>query len=131
MYRLLFLLAAIILGTVTAGAAEPDAHRHKVVVYFQSWSADVDDAALLAVDDAVAWMKQHPRDSIHVTGFASTVGGKRANTLLAELRARVVADRLEARGVATGRIHLSGRGATHFVENPLESRRVEISLGGH
>jgi outer membrane protein OmpA-like peptidoglycan-associated protein len=131
MYRLLFLLSAIVLGTVTAGAAEPAVHHHKVVVFFQSWSADIDEAAQLAVDDAVAWMKEHPRDTVHVTGFASTVGGKRANMLLADLRAQVVADRLVARGVAADRLHLAGRGATHFVENPLESRRVEVSLDGH
>ena len=123
-----FLVLSMVLGLGLAASALPAsaAERHKLVVYFASWSADIDESAGKSIDEAAKWAKEHPRDAINVAGYASTVGGKRANALLSDLRAQVVVDQLVSKGVPVSRIKLLPKGATTYIDSPLESRRVEI-----
>jgi outer membrane protein OmpA-like peptidoglycan-associated protein len=125
MRRFLILVLALGLGLSTAALAAP-AERHKLVVYFASWSADIDDNAGKSIDDAAKWATEHPRDVVNVVGYSSTVGSKRANALLSDLRAQVVVDQLKSKGVPSSRVKLMPKGATTYVDSPLESRRVEI-----
>ena len=129
MHRLLLLLLAPLLAlSLTAGAAA--AAETKKVVYFATWSADMDDAAQGVIDEAATAAQGHKNDKVTVSGFASTIGSKRANQLLSELRAQVVVDRLVEKGVNASHIRVLVRGASHFVSTPLESRRVEVVIGG-
>ncbi len=121
--------AAVSAGALSTSAlAASEAQRHKLVVYFGSWSADIDDNAGKSIDDAAKWAADHPHTALKVTGYASTIGSKRANALLSDLRAQVVVDQLVSKGVPTSRIKLMPKGATTYVDSPLESRRVEISV---
>ena len=129
MRRFLVLFLALSLGLATAALAAPAGPQRKLVVYFPSWSAEMDDNAGKLIEEAAKWATDHPRDVMNVLGYASTIGGKRANALLSDLRAQVVKDLLVAKGVPAGRIRLLPKGATTYLDSPLESRRVEIIIG--
>jgi cytochrome c oxidase subunit II len=128
MRRAVLGLAVLLFATsVEVRAAEPE----HTVVYFPSWSAFIGKSARLAIAKVAAAAKAHPGGPGHIelTGYASTVGSVQANTLLAQLRAQVVLDELVADGVPADHVMLRSVGATNFVLDPLESRRVEITLG--
>ena len=78
---------------------------------------------------AADWVKSHPGNIVRVNGFASTVGSRQANVLLADLRAQVVVDQLQSDGVDPKRIQQRGHGPVQFALTAQESRRVEISIG--
>jgi outer membrane protein OmpA-like peptidoglycan-associated protein len=123
-FLVLFLVLGFSVSTVALAAAE----EHRAVVYFPSWSADIDDNASKSIDEAAQWATSHPREIINVLGYASTVGSKRANALLADLRSQVVVDYLMSKGVAASRIKMTSKGATRYLDSPLESRRVEMVM---
>ncbi len=126
MLRLAVLLL-LCLGACTAG--EPPAAQ-RFVVYFQEWSAGLDDNAQKAISGAAQWARRHPTEDVTVTGFADPQGSQKANINLSRTRAQVVVDQLTRDGVAAGRIHLEARGITDFTLSALESRRVEIAVAG-
>ncbi len=101
----------------------------RFVIYFSSWSALIEPAAQQAVAAAAAAAKQNSAAPVTVTGYASTVGSVAANTLLSQLRAQIVYDELIADGVSASRIIMSATGATSFLVEPVESRRVVIQVG--
>jgi outer membrane protein OmpA-like peptidoglycan-associated protein len=122
---LLFLLCSMF---ARADAAEPP--PRKFVVFFQEWSARLDDAALAVISDAGGYATTHPGIVVHVEGFADPIGSRKANALLTDLRAQVVMDQLQTDGVPVSRLQGRGRGSVRFALTSQESRRVEISLGG-
>jgi outer membrane protein OmpA-like peptidoglycan-associated protein len=121
---LLLLLACVVSGSVRA--ADPP---EKFVVFFQEWSAAIDDAAQDVITHAADWAKAHPGNFARVNGFASPTGSRQANILMADLRAQRVVDQLLADGVDAKRIHQRGHGPVPFAISEQESRRVEISIG--
>ena len=121
---LLFLL----LYAVSGSAYAADSPQQKFVVFFQSWSAAMDNSAQAVVGKAAEWVKAHPGNVAHVNGFASTVGGRQANVLLADLRAQMVVDQLQSDGVDAKRIVQRGHGPVKYELTAQESRRVEISI---
>jgi outer membrane protein OmpA-like peptidoglycan-associated protein len=120
---ILFLLLAF-----AGGARAADPPTQKFVVFFQEWSAAMDETALSVVTQAADWAKTHPGEVVRVNGFASSVGSKAANVLLADLRAQLVADQLVADGIDAKRIRQRGRGPVQFAMSAQEGRRVEISV---
>ncbi|HEY7579854.1 MAG TPA: OmpA family protein [Acetobacteraceae bacterium] len=124
---LAFLLLIAAIGTPRAA----DLPGQKFVVFFQEWSAAIDDSAQAVITQAADWVKSHPGNVAHVNGFASTVGGRQANILLADLRAQVVVDQLMSDGVGPARIRQRGHGPVPFALTAQESRRVEISISRH
>lgn len=96
-------------------------------IFFEAWSALLEEPAKLALKEAAERAKQNPRLPILVVGFADPRGSREANITLSRLRARVVADELIANGVAASRIRLVYRGPTPGFES-LESRRVEVRV---
>ncbi len=96
-------------------------------VFFESWSANLDDPARQGLVEAARLARDNPRVPLLVTGFASPAGSGEANRLLSQLRARIVADALIENGVAANRIRIAYRGATPGFE-ALESRRVEVRV---
>lgn len=121
-------LLLLLLNAATGSAHAADLPSQKFVVFFQSWSAAMDDSAQTVISKAADWVKSHPGNIAHVNGFASTVGGRQANVLLADLRAQVVVDQLESDGVDLKRIRQRGHGPVQYALTPQESRRVEISI---
>lgn len=126
MHRLGLLLLLFCASIGTARAA--DLPSQKFVVFFQEWSAAIDDPAQAVISKAAEWVKAHPGNIAHVHGFASTVGSKQANVLLSDLRAQVVTDQLMTDGIPAQRIHQRGRGPVEYALSPQEARRVEISI---
>jgi outer membrane protein OmpA-like peptidoglycan-associated protein len=83
------------------------------------------------ISQAADWVKAHPGYVAHVNGFASTIGSRQANVLLADLRAQIVVDQLASDGLAAARIRQRGRGPVPFALTAQESRRVEIRVNRH
>lgn len=119
---LVALLAAC--GTLGIGAKQP-----QVVIFFQAFSADLDEAAKKSIGRAADWAKQHPDAPLLVIGYASSDGTAQGNKDIARLRAEIVSDTLIADGVAPVRIHRRALGAVDYRLDPQETRRVEIALG--
>jgi outer membrane protein OmpA-like peptidoglycan-associated protein len=110
-------------------ARAADVPAQKFVVFFQSWSAAIDESAQAVISHTADWLKSHPGNVAHVNGFASTIGGRQANILLADLRAQLVVDQLVSDGIDLRRVLQRGHGPVKFELTAQESRRVEISVG--
>ena len=124
--RRLFALAAMV--ALGACATVQPGGPQRFVVFFQEFSAQLDDAAKGAISASAVWAKDHPNAPVTVIGFAAPNGSPQSNIEISRLRAQVVTDTLVADGVDPARIQRKARGATDFSMNGLESRRVEISL---
>lgn len=123
------LMSIGMLISIAACAAKPRAGQ-RFPVFFQEWSAALDDAALKTVEAAAKWAAQHPDAPVHVTGFADPEGSREANKAISRTRAQVVVDQLVRDGIARGRISMSAKGPTDYTLSSIESRRVEITVGG-
>ena len=121
---ILFLLLSVATGSVRAA----DVPSQKFVVFFQEWSAALDDSAQTVIGQAAEWVKSHPGNVAHVNGFADPTGSKKANALLSDLRAQMGVDQLQTDGVDSNRIRQRGHGSVQFALSSQESRRVEISI---
>jgi outer membrane protein OmpA-like peptidoglycan-associated protein len=121
-------LLLLLLCAATGSARAADLPAQKFVVFFQEWSAAIDDNAQAVIGNAAAWVKSHPGNIAHVNGFADPTGSREANILLSELRAQVVVDQLKTDGVDQSRVRQRGHGSVQFALTSQESRRVEISI---
>jgi outer membrane protein OmpA-like peptidoglycan-associated protein len=99
-------------------------------VYFEEWSAGLDEAALGTIATAAKFAEAHPDQVVTVTGYADPIGSKAANVDMSRTRAQVVMDQLVQDGVDRSRIRLTARGRTNFMLTSQESRRVDISVTG-
>ncbi len=104
-------------------------------VFFQQWSARLDDAALTTIATAAAAANKLPNAPIIVSGAADTVGSQTANADLSLTRAQVVADQLVADGVAKSRITTKAVGEVAAPGIPSDmpaqfSRRALIHIVG-
>ena len=124
---ILFLLLCVTAGS--SWAADPPGQKY--VVFFQDWSAALDDTAQAVISNAAEWVKAHPGNIAHVNGFADPTGSRKANALLSDLRAQMVVDQLLSDGVGERRIRQRGHGSVQFALSSQESRRVEISVNRH
>jgi len=124
-----FGLLLLLWCTAIASAHAADLPPQRFVVFFQEWSAAIDDSAQAVIGQAAEWAKSHPGSIAHVNGFADPTGSKQANILLSELRAQVVVDQLQSDGVDPQRVKQRGHGSVQFALTSQESRRVEISVG--
>lgn len=127
--RLLF--PALSAGVLALGACalRPAEPGRRFVVFFQPWSAALGEEAHAAVDGAASFARQHPALPVTVTGFASPVGAPQANKDLSEARALAVADTLVRDGLDPARLRRRSEGAVAYVDDTLEARRVEITVG--
>jgi outer membrane protein OmpA-like peptidoglycan-associated protein len=116
---------AVLLALASCGP--PAGQRY--VVFFQEWSAQLDDAAKSAISAAAERVRSHPADPVFVIGFADPEGSPPANKAMSATRAQVVTDALMADGVTRDRIQHSAFGAVTFSLTSQESRRVEIVVG--
>jgi OOP family OmpA-OmpF porin len=127
MRRIVFLFL-VCFAAACAKAEDPP--PQKFVVFFQEWSARLDDAGLAVISHASDYAKTHAATVLHVEGFADPVGSVQANALLTDLRAQVVMDQLQTDGVPAAQVQGRGRGSVRFALTSQESRRVEISPVG-
>jgi OOP family OmpA-OmpF porin len=109
--------------------AAPPSPSQPLVVYFQEWSASLDDSAQQIIKSAATLANSQPNGRVEVAGYADPEGSPQANRDVSRTRARVVADSLIADGVAAQRVSVTAHGATGFAIDPQESRRVTIIVG--
>jgi outer membrane protein OmpA-like peptidoglycan-associated protein len=121
--------AIALLLTLAACAPPQDSATRRMPVFFQEWSANLDQEATDTVNAAASVVKEHPGWPVSVIGFADPEGSPQANRDISQLRAQVVTDALVKAGVPAAQITRSARGATAYVSMSLESRRVEIVVG--
>lgn len=128
-------LAALGLMLVLGGCAvlqsfgTPAGQGHKFIIFFQAFSANLDEAGNGAIKAAAASALRHPEVPVTVAGYASPIGTAQANADLSRSRAQVVADGLVSNGVPRDRIHRRALGEVDYTLDPIESRRVEVSVG--
>ncbi len=122
-----------------AGCASMDAPQGPpppaTPVFFQPWSAALDQPALNAIATAAKAANAQPDAQVTVIGAADSVGSVPANQYLSETRAQVVADQLVADGVAQERLVIHARGTIQPSMAPSgtpiqAARRVLIEIGG-
>ena len=108
------------------------APRALPVVFFSEDSAAMGPEARAVVADVAERARRRPAEPVAVRGFTAPdgVSGRGFTRALSEARAQTVADALVAGGVARERIRIQPRGNVPFEMMPVESRRVEIHLGG-
>jgi outer membrane protein OmpA-like peptidoglycan-associated protein len=102
-------------------------------VFFEPWSAALDDHAISAIATAAQAAQASPTAEVVVTGAADSTGGEQANKYISETRAQMVADQLVTDGVARERIKVRGVGVvsapTMATGTPAQfSRRVLIQV---
>ncbi len=118
--------AALLAGSaMTASPAAAQAEQ-KFIVFFHSWSGEMDLAAQDVVAAAANYARQNPAMRVEVVGYASTTGSQKANLYLSLLRAQLVSDRIAEAGIAPARIARVGEGSVNAVGSAEEARRVEI-----
>jgi len=132
MRRLLILGALLALAGCATSAPPPLATTAPATpVFFQPFSAALDQPALAAIAAAATAASERPDAKIIVLGAADAGGNTEANILLSKTRARVVADQLVADGVGPSRIHARGIGEQSAMEASAQSaRRVLIRIEG-
>lgn len=116
---------------VTAPVACP---ASEFVVYFEWDRANLNQAALAVIDQAIARARECNVQAAVVVGHTDTSGSTAYNAGLSERRAGVVRDALIARGMATGAITTQARGETELarqtangVREPL-NRRTAVTI---
>ncbi|WP_424811768.1 OmpA family protein [Roseococcus sp. YIM B11640] len=109
-----------------APAAPAISRGQALPIFFEPWSANLDEPAQGALSAAADLAKQHPNVPILVTGYADPEGPRGANYALSRLRARRVADFLIEKGVPARRIRTMYRGPQ--LDAGVESRRVMLTV---
>ena len=123
------LLGAVLLGAAGCMARTPVDAPPRSVVFFNAFSADLDDQANQVMNAVASDAMTNPNRTVLVRGYAdSSVGSPSANRTLSQLRSQVVSDALVGHGVNKQRIVIRPRGPTD-TDPGIESRRVEISFG--
>lgn len=123
---LLLLTSLLALGGCTR-LFGPEVPRY--VIFFEPFSANLDDTARDSIKAAAAHAKAHPEARIYVSGYASADNDPQANRSLSVTRARVVAMALQENGIDRSRLRPKGEGQVEVALDPVEGRRVEISIG--
>lgn len=84
-------------------------------VYFDPGSTQLKPTASAVLDPIVASMAANPSAALTVNGYTSAMGTETDDMTLSMQRDQAVAEYLEAHGVPSTRITLSGYGKTAFV----------------
>lgn len=102
-------------------------------IRFEVGAADLDDGARRLLDRVAPMLAGRDDLLVVVKGHTDSTGGPEINGPLSVLRAQVVADHLEARGVPAARIEVIGLGADApvaddaTVEGRRANRRTEVT----
>jgi outer membrane protein OmpA-like peptidoglycan-associated protein len=103
-------------------------------VSFDFNSSRLQPAFEQSLEKVAGILNRYPRSSLKIIGHTDNVGSDVYNQQLSEKRAQAVATALESRGVAAGRISISGRGESEpRTTNSTEAgrqlnRRVEMLI---
>jgi len=121
---LALLLPATVAACVIPGTNDLDRH----LVYFGEFSANLSDEARHVIADSAQQARLLRPSRIRVEARASATGTPGTNLNLAETRASIVADELQADGVTREKILKLPIGQTGSGDPGLTDRRVDIIL---
>ena len=125
-------------------AAAPKSFNLMADALFAFDSSTLRPGAEAELDKLVEKINQHAADStVTITGYTDRLGSAAYNQRLSQARAQAVRGYLVGKGIASSRIHATGRGAANPVSscsrglskteliNCLQpDRRVEVTIGG-
>jgi outer membrane protein OmpA-like peptidoglycan-associated protein len=136
MRRRAFAITALPLALLTACAMSDPmgvqlAAQPVRVVFFEDDSIALGEEARAVVRDAAQVALRYPGAPVRVLGFSAPEVDHAPIMALSRARAEHVAAELVRAGLPRGRIEMQGRGPVAFDVLPVQSRRVEIHLGGN
>jgi outer membrane protein OmpA-like peptidoglycan-associated protein len=120
-------LAALLLLTGLI-ACQPTP-KENYFVFFEKWSAELDQQSRTLIRAAATYARVHPAEAIVVIGYADPTGSKEANQDISATRAEKVRDALVADGIPAARITTRAHGEVQPTWTDQEARRVEIRVG--
>jgi OmpA-OmpF porin, OOP family len=100
----------------------------RYLVYFDEFSAYLSPRAKRIIADAARRAKAAGARAITVQARASATGTVQTNKYLAMTRASIVADQLEADGIAPGMVEQEPIGQTGSSDPTVYNRRVDIII---
>lgn len=116
-----------LLALAGCAATPPD---RVFAVFFTEFSTRLDQPAIAVVDRAAQVAAQFPRVPVVVTGYADRAGSPQQSVDLSKSRAETVANLLIQDGVTPSRIVRNAVGTPPNSQPGVDSRRVEIDVGG-
>jgi len=120
--------AATASTSAARGAATVSATIPRYLIYFNEFSAYLSPRAKTIIATVAKRAKAIDAKSITVQARASATGTVRTNKYLAMTRASIVADQLEADGVAPALIEQQPIGQTGSSDPTVYNRRVDIII---
>ena len=125
------IVTSIVLSS-TAGSQTPAGPTNqsgpRFLVYFDEFSAFLTDEAKTIIAEAAKRARETGAHRIVVQARASATGTSETNQYLAQTRSSIVADQLEADGIARAMIQQEPIGQTGSSDPTVTNRRVDIIL---
>jgi outer membrane protein OmpA-like peptidoglycan-associated protein len=127
---LLLVAPAVAPAQTTPKPAGPGsgAELRRYLVYFDEFSAYLSPRSKKIIGDAARRAKAEGAKSITVQARASATGTAQTNMYLAKTRSSIVADQLEADGIAKAMITQQPIGQTGSSDPSVFNRRVDIII---
>ena len=125
------ILTAIVLSGAANAQTPPgptNQSEPRFLVYFDEFSAFLTDEAKTIIAEAAKRARESGTHRIVVQARASATGTSETNQYLAQTRTSIVADQLEADGIARGMIQQEPIGQTGSSDPTVTNRRVDIIL---
>jgi outer membrane protein OmpA-like peptidoglycan-associated protein len=120
--------AAAAAQTPRTGPGEAGGELPRYLVYFDEFSAYLSPRAKETIARAADRAKAAGAKAITVQARASATGTPQTNTYLAQTRSSIVADQLEADGIAKSMIKQQPIGQTGSHDPSVFNRRVDIII---
>ena len=130
-WRLVTILMVLVIPTAASAQMAPSAANQsgpRFLVYFDEFSAFLSDEAKTIIADAAKRARETGARKVVVQARASATGTAETNKYLAQTRSSIVADQLEADGIARAMIEQEPIGQTGSSDPSVYNRRVDILL---
>jgi outer membrane protein OmpA-like peptidoglycan-associated protein len=114
--------------TPKTGPGQPGAELPRYLVYFDEFSAYLSPRSKRIIAQAASRAKAAGAKAITVQARASATGTPQTNMYLAQTRSSIVADELEADGIARSMIKQQPIGQTGSSDPSVFNRRVDIII---
>jgi OmpA-OmpF porin, OOP family len=125
------ILASIVLSDAARSQAPPGPTNQsgpRFLIYFDEFSAFLTDEAKTIIAEAAKRARETGVHRIVVQARASATGTSETNKYLAQTRASIVTDQLEADGVSRAMVQQEPIGQTGSSDPTVTNRRVDIVL---